>query len=214
MIYLGTASSELIRKAMSELLIGQMITPISGNVLVEGAIWAYDNGCFSGELNEAKWMRKMTRYADAPNCKFAVVPDKLCDAKATDELWPKYASIVKELGYKAAYVTQNGCTDIPEDADAVFTGGDNDWKFGPDAQKLIEKAKSKGLWCHMGRVNSRKRIRYAKSCGYDSVDGTLLAFRPDKNLECLIRWMNEANQQPQLEQMFDGKAQSPYAILK
>lgn len=38
-------------------------------------------------------------------------------------------------------------------------------------------------WTHMGRVNSLRRIRYAKSIGCDSVDGSALAMFTDTYLE-------------------------------
>lgn len=198
MIYMGTASSPLVREAMSSGLIGQMITPISGNRPVEGVIWGYDNGCFSGGLDEKKWLSKMRRYEGIPNCKFAALPDVLCNSEETDKLWAKWVDIVKGFGYKAAYVTQNGAKKIPSDADALFTGGDNDWKLGKEAQCLVEQAKSRGLWCHMGRVNSQRRVIYAYDCGYDSVDGTHLSFGPDKKLPELLKWMNTVHSQGKL----------------
>lgn len=112
--------------------------------------------------------------AGTPGCLFAVVPDVVGDSEATDARWSEWAPLVKSLGYRPAYVTQNGCTAIPEDAGAVFTGGDDAWKLGAQAQALVADARSRGLWCHMGRVNSLKRLRFAAFHGYHSVDGTFL----------------------------------------
>jgi hypothetical protein len=47
----------------------------------------------------------------------------------------------------------------------------------------------------MGRVNSQERLRYARHIGCDSVDGTYLAFGPDRNLPRLLGWMAEVNDQ-------------------
>jgi hypothetical protein len=55
---------------------------------------------------------------------------------------------------------------------AVFVGGSDEWKLGPDAARLVREARARGLYAHMGRVNSAKRIGYAKSIGCTSVDGT------------------------------------------
>ena len=41
----------------------------------------------------------------------------------------------------------------------------------------------------MGRVNSLRRLRLAAADGYDSVDGTFLAFGPDVNLPRLRAWL-------------------------
>lgn len=54
----------------------------------------------------------------------------------------------------------------------VFVGGSDDWKLGPEAAGLVREARARGLYAHMGRVNSERRIRYAKSIGCTSVDGT------------------------------------------
>ena len=48
-----------------------------------------------------------------------------------------------------------------------------------------------------GRVNSRRRLR--RLAGHvDSVDGTYLAFGPDRNIVRLVRWLDELATQPTL----------------
>jgi hypothetical protein len=184
-------------------LLGQMVTPNSGNRLEPDVWWALDNGCFSDNWSESKWLTTAERYASERGCVFAVVPDVVGDAAATDALWERYAEQVRHIGYRAAYVTQNGCQSIPSDADAVFTGGDDAWKLGPEAHTLIQKAKALGLWTHMGRVNSLRRLRVAVRDGYDSCDGTYLAFGPDTNLPRLLRYLTDATTQ---HVMFGGAA--------
>lgn len=173
-------------------LLGQMVTPNSGNRLVADVVWALDNGCFGDQWSEERWRATLERYAGDSRCLFAVVPDVVCDSTATDVRWDRFAPFVKSLGYRAAYVTQNGCTTIPPDADAVFTGGDNAWKLSAQAQRLAVEARGRGLWTHMGRVNSLRRLRFAAAHGYDSIDGTFLAFGPDVNLPRLLRYLRLA----------------------
>lgn len=189
MLYLATASSPDTIQAMSDGRLGQMLTPNTGNRLVPGATWAADNGCFTANWSETKWLRFLIRYADTPGCLFAVVPDVVGDAAATDARWLEYAPVVRALGYRCAYVTQNGCTQIPEDADVVFTGGDDPWKEGDTNRALIRKAVAAGIPCHMGRVNTRRRLRIAAADGYTSVDGTTLKHGADRNLPQLLRWL-------------------------
>lgn len=171
-------------------LLGQMVTPNSGNVLESGVTWALDNGCFGDKWSEDRWRATLERYADAPHCLFAVVPDVVADSEATDERWRKYAHVVKDYGYRACYVTQNGCREVPNDADAVFTGGDDGWKLGAPAQRLADEFDG---WTHMGRVNTLRRLRFAYFHGYDSVDGTFLKFGPDINLPRLLRYLGHAH---------------------
>lgn len=207
MIYLATPSSAAVQTAMADGRLGQLVTHRSANLLVPGATWALDNArvvlvnkrpATDPNWSEAKWLTWVERYAGAPDCLFAVVPDEVGDAAATDRLWEQYAPIVRAWGYRPAYVTQNGCTAVPADAGAVFTGGDDAWKLGHQARDLARAAAARGLWTHMGRVNTRRRIRLAARDGYDSVDGTCLAWGPDENLPRILRFMAEANAETSL----------------
>jgi hypothetical protein len=194
-LYLATASTAPVRDAMRAGLLGQTATPpLSGNRLEPGVRWALDNGCFSGAWTERSWLRTLERYVDVPGCLFAVVPDVVADAAATDEMWEQWAPVVRDHGYRSAYVLQNGCDQVPPDAAAVFTGGTTEFKVGEQARRLVHDAKARGLWCHMGRVNSLRRLRLAAQDGYDSVDGTFLAYGPDTNLPRLLGYLRLATQ--------------------
>lgn len=193
MLYLANPSTPSVRDAMSQGLLGCIDTPAQGNKRHPGWAWAADNGCFSDKWNAGKWFGWLDGM-DPTGCLFAVVPDVVADADATDARWARYSAAVKALGFPAAYVTQNGCHAIPEDADAIFTGGDDAWKLGDQARRLMRQAKERGLWCHMGRVNSLRRLKLAATDGYDSVDGTYLAFGPDTNLPKLLRFLRWANE--------------------
>jgi hypothetical protein len=74
------------------------------------------------------------------------------------------------------FVAQDGCEHglVPPwwSFDALFLGGSTAWKLGPDARALAGRAKQRGKWLHMGRVNSLRRLRYAQAIGCDSVDGS------------------------------------------
>jgi hypothetical protein len=47
----------------------------------------------------------------------------------------------------------------------------------------------------MGRVNSLRRLRYAHSIGCHSVDGTHLAYGPDRKLPELLGWLRTIGQE-------------------
>lgn len=201
MLYLATASTDRVRDAMQEGLLGQMIQPNAGNRLLDGVEWAVDNGVVrlvdgfpasDPDWRPERWLALLERHRGAPGCVFAAVPDVVCDAAGTDQRWAEWAPTVQALGYRPAYVLQNGCDTIPADAGAVFIGGDTRWKLGPAASRLVRLAKARGLWAHMGRVNSLRRLRLAADMGCDSVDGTFLAFGPDRNLPKLLAWLHPA----------------------
>jgi hypothetical protein len=101
--------------------------------------------------------------------------------------------MISSLGIPAAMVVGNGMEDmldeIPWDLmDAIFIGGSTDWKLGEGARIVTAEAQRRGLYVHMGRVNSSKRLSYASSLGIDSADGTFLGKGPAKNLPRLMAW--------------------------
>jgi len=210
MRYYATASGPKVRDAMTAGLIGQVITYKAGNKLTEGAEFIVDAGTVSivdglpvndPDWSAEKWEATLRRYAGVPGCAFAVVPDWVLDWRRTNERWARYHGIVRNLGYRPAYVLQDGCQTIPASAGAVFVGGTTEWKLGPNAARLIRKAKADGLPVHMGRVNTRRRLRLAADLDCDSADGTCLAFAPDATLRQLLSWLN-----PMQPSMFGGVA--------
>lgn len=80
----------------------------------------------------------------------------------------------------------------------LFLGGTTEWKLGPDARAITADARERGVWVHMGRVNTLRRITQARDMGCSSVDGTTLTFGPDVNLPQLLRWMADADREPML----------------
>lgn len=205
MIYLATASGPAVRAAIAAGHLGQLVTPNSGNRIVPGARFAIDNGAYGDRWDMHRWDHILDRHMhgvlDAPmrdpGCMWAVVPDVVDDAEATNRLWARWWSAPMRRGYRLAYVAQPGVRYIPAGAKAVFLGGsDPAWKYGPEARAVAELAKDRGLWLHMGRVNSLRRLRYAQALGCDSVDGTFLAYAPDRNLPALLRWLRLADQPP------------------
>jgi hypothetical protein len=113
---------------------------------------------------------------------------------------------IRVLGFPAALVAQDGLErlDVPWAAfDVLFIGGSTEWKLGEAARALVARAKARGKWVHMGRVNTRTRLRYADAIGCDSVDGTRLAFGPDDNLPRVLRWLGELDEAPALFNLGD-----------
>ena len=180
--------------------IGVMLSFNAGKQRISGHdIFAADNGCFvqpdkysdEGFIN---WLKKL----DAKSCLFATAPDVVGDAQATRlRAYPMLRKI-REMGFKASYVCQDG--ERPDlidwqKMDAVFIGGSTEWKLSQAAGDIIAEAKRRSKWVHMGRVNSYRRMRLAAVLGCDSVDGTMLAFAPDKNLIQLNNWLKELNNQ-------------------
>lgn len=185
--------------AMRDGWLGFIDTPAQGNRRPAGVIWCADNGVFGkGYPGDNGWIDWLTRNAhDAPTCKFAVVPDAICDHQRTYRRSDRLIDNVRALGYPAAFVAQDGAAIHSIDwarIDALFIGGSTEWKFTERVRGLVVHAKSLGKWAHMGRVNSQRRFRYAHDIGCDSADGTYLTFGPTVNLPKLRGWHKQLDQ--------------------
>lgn len=175
-----------------------MLTPFSQRNRPNGWSWAADNGCFASRWNDKTWLSWLGTRHEPETAVFATVPDVVANHDATLARWGKWFPIVRDMGYRAAFVLQDGAEvdDIPfDDLQALFIGGTTHYKLSEEARRIVQHAKSIGKWVHMGRVNSARRIRIAQEWGCDSVDGTYLAFSPDANTPRLINMMNQNNQQ-------------------
>lgn len=176
---------------------GRLIQPGNSGDVTAWRCWAADNAAFGGRFDPAAFGRMLARYDYARSwCLFAVAPDVVGDAVQTLEMFRPWSVRIRSLGYRVAYVAQDGAElyGLP-DADALFIGGSTEWKLSGEAGAMIQRARARGMWVHMGRVNSRKRIAHAQRWGCDSVDGTCPAFGPDVNNRIL---------EPQLRQTTMG----------
>lgn len=182
----------------AEPMFGQIVSPAEGKDPF-GVEWIADNSVFGGKYpGDEAYLTWLDGLSNKHLCRFAVAPDVVCDHEATlHRSLPLLASIRRTSG-RVAFVAQNGATPswVPWPLfDALFLGGDTDWKLGADARDLVRSAKRQGKWVHMGRVNSLKRLRYADAIGCDSADGTYLALGPDINLPNVLGWLRAVNDQ-------------------
>lgn len=173
--------------------IGLMLTQHKANKPQPDQMWAADNGCFTqpeAYSDEAYlgWLAKMLPYR--AQCLFATAPDVVGDAVLTLKRSLPVLHKIRDAGYPAALIGQDGMTpdDVPWSmVDCIFLGGTTEWKLSESAAALARAAKQRGLWVHMGRVNSTRRMLIAKRMGCDSVDGTALVFRPTQRLADIQR---------------------------
>lgn len=203
MRYFANPCGPAVIAAMQAGHLGYIDTPAQGNKRPAGVAWCADNGAFSDKFDEGKWWRFLTANAyAAADCLFAVAPDVVGDAVATLERSLPWLPKIRALGYPAALVAQDGLEDLEipwDEFDCLFIGGTTEWKLSHHARTIAAEAKRRGLWVHMGRVNSERRWKYAAAIGCDSADGTYLVFGPDTNLPKLLAWTRH-NEQPPLFQ--------------
>lgn len=165
--------------------VGDLIVPGAGNapdsLNLQIGRWAMDNGAYSG-FDAGAFVRMLERFYGQKGCRFVAAPDVVADAHQTLVQWPFWSKLIRGVGFVPALVGQDGMTaaDLPwSEMGALFIGGTTEWKLGPQAETLIAYAKTRGLWVHMGRVNSQKRIWEAARKGVDSWDGSKYSRFPD-----------------------------------
>ena len=97
-----------------------------------GVVWCADNGCFSNRWDESAWWRFLEKRNIARSDLFATLPDVVGDAWQTGIKSLPWIEPVKALGYKVAWVAQDGQGTHPlpwHDIDCLFIGGTTEWKL-------------------------------------------------------------------------------------
>ena len=202
---LVSGATKTVSKYAGHPSLGALLTPQTGNKAPVGIPWAADNAAFSNwdEKKFESMLGRVSKCKDNPPM-WVACPDVVCDAQATMELFNKWEPVIHELGLKVALVLQNGQEDVGipwERVDALFIGGDNGFKYCRAVRRWTAEARKRGMEVHMGRVNSLKRLDYAREIGCTSVDGTGFSRFPDTYIPRFLRHL-------EVEQMtlFDGYA--------
>jgi hypothetical protein len=162
--------------------LGVLATPQRFYRDVDGWPWAADNGAFS-RFDEHLYLMMLDWMAELPPPIFVTVPDVVGDAEATLALYEEWEDALGSRGLPRAFVAQDGLVAgdarVPWDRlECLFIGGKDDengfpaFKLGETAALLVREAKERGKWVHIGRVNSPPRMRYCRSIGADSIDGS------------------------------------------
>jgi len=158
------------------------------------APYALDNGawgCFTRKVpfDEERFQWALERIGE--NADWVVMPDAVGDKESTLEMshiWrPKLA------GYRFMFCVQDGMTEeevlqASGGAVGLFVGGSTEWKVRT-LHQWAQLAHNNNMTCHVGRVNSQKRIRLCQAGGVDSIDGSSVARFPVtlKNLEKALK---------------------------
>lgn len=196
MLYLSPLSGELMK--IRHPLLGCMRTPENNRGIPDGMPWAGDCGLKVAISTDPADIDRYFRWLDGldrTGCLFAVTPDVLGDAEAC---WRRSAPLlpkIRALGYRAAFVAQDGFDPSRVDwaaFDCLFIGGKplhtpqmppnerkrlvaQEWKRSElGGYAAIAAGKRHGKWVHVGRVNGGPFLRNLAAAGADSADGTNL----------------------------------------
>lgn len=192
-------------------LLGRLLTPRCCSRVGEQPaelVWAADNDCFNG-LDPRAWLRMLERVAaarDRGELLWCAVPDRVAHAADTRELFERWAPELERRALPLAYVLQDGL-ELEAEREripwrrlaAVFVGGSDAFKEGETARELVGEAKARGLFAHMGRVNSDRRTRIAHAFGCDSIDGTSHVMHRDLYLNRRLEQLASLDAQTELE---------------
>ncbi len=199
-------ATKTFRRYQGHPALGHLKTPRGGNsietIVASGRPWAADNDAFGAWSPERFWtmLTAIAHASDRSRFLWVACPDVVADAQATVNRWHKWAPQIAYLGLPTAFVGQDGLERISdqipwEDMAAFFVGGTTDWKLSAAAERFVREARERGIWTHIGRVNTRKRIRHAVEIGADSIDGTTFSRWPDKYFPRALVWLKEAESQ-------------------
>lgn len=199
MLYLSPLSRKLMQ--LRHPLLGCMRTPENNRGIPAGMPWAADCGLKVATSTDPSEIDRYLAWLDGldrTDHLFAVTPDVLGDA---DACWRRSAPLlprIRALGYKAAFVAQDGFDPDGVDWDAfdvLFIGGTPlcgpktlptnerrrrmalEWKRSETGgYAAIREGKRRGTWVHVGRVNGGPFLRNLAIAGADSADGTNLTW--------------------------------------
>lgn len=171
--------------------LGRLVSPRGFDRIVDTdreMLWAADNDAYAA-WDEMRYRRMLAaiRATARQRLIFVTIPDVVADWHSTRDWWDYW---LHETDYlPRAYVIQDGQRSdmMPwHEMTALFVGGTTTYKLSVEAAELVREAKRRGLWVHMGRVNTRRRIRYAKAIGCDSIDGTQASMFTDTHLPWML----------------------------
>lgn len=157
----------------------RLLVSAAGVHRTEGFPYALDNGAWTAFMQKKPidldlFVEVLTKLgADAD---WVALPDVVMGGQASFDLSLEWLPRVLAASPRALLPVQPGFTieqvgDVLGPDVGVFVGGDTKWKLDTMAT-WSELAASKGAWCHVGRVNTARRIHACVDVGVDSFDGS------------------------------------------
>ena len=160
----------------SELVRGQLLTPLTRYHNADNVEYAIDNGAFS-KFYSKRFEGLLKRESNnKERCLFVTCPDVVGDARRTLEIWQYRDKFAK--GWNMALVAQDGMEELSipwADFDTLFVGGGDPWKESHGSINIIKTAKILGKHVHVGRVSTHRRYKLFNDLGVDTCDGSAIA---------------------------------------
>lgn len=190
-VYLGQTRGTLLIETLNKYGFGEMTC--RGELPPRRRPWAYDNGAFPDwtagrPFDEEAFLRDcdvIARLEHGPD--FVVLPDRVMGGALSLTVSMAWEPKLRGLAPLYLAVQDGMCADdvrdVIEDVDGLFVGGSLRWKVRT-GEEWVRVAAAHGKPCHIGRVGTPKRVRWArriKATGIDSClplwsDGHLFKF--------------------------------------
>lgn len=190
-----SGATATVRSYADSPYIGRLIQPRNGNDVAELSTCGLDHGADNDALQGVDPIKLLALWqqlaaARSPWLRFVAAPDAVeltpdgprGDWHGTLWLWRCWRRALSDLALPAAIVAQDGATvdTVPwNEIAALFIGGSTTWKLSQSAALLIRAAAARGLWVHVGRVNSMRRLAHFDQLPVDSFDGGQFSMFPD-----------------------------------
>lgn len=157
----------------------RLMVSAAASLRSEGFKYALDNGAWSAFTQGRSFddrafviaLRKLGRDAD-----WTVIPDIVSGGHESLELSIRWMRVVLDECERGLLAVQDGIEvhDVQHligPRVGIFVGGSTQYKLR-SMHAWSRLARERGAWCHVGRVNSARRIALCQSARVHSFDGT------------------------------------------
>jgi len=185
-VYTGETRSGSLRSSLSSRGIGLVVQ--RGRIgKAETDLWTryiFDNLAFSdwksgSQFDSSSFTKDILSILDLQEEKrpdFSVLPDVVAKGKESLSLSMSWLYRFGRTSIRWALVVQDGISSEDVNWSApfhtIFVGGSTRWKLDT-APTWVKEAHKNGKSCHIGRVGSAQRVRWARAIGADSIDSSL-----------------------------------------
>jgi len=195
--YVGQTRSRALIEILNQHGIGEVV--VRGELPARRPRFLYDNGAYRDwragrPFHVARWLRDMRWMRDrgiVPD--FVVVPDIVAGGLASLAWSAYWRDIVPEV-FPAYLAVQDGmsATDVIPHLphyNGIFVGGSLPWKVATGVA-WARLARDLNLGCHIGRVGTAARVRWAYTAGATSID-SCLPLRAEAHLAAFLGALEE-----------------------
>ena len=157
----------------------RLLVSAAGRLKTEGFRYALDNGAWTAHqqgrpFDEQAFERALTKLGR--DADWVSLPDIVAGGHASLDLSLRWMGRVLSACNHALLPVQDGMSlelvrpHVGGNV-GIFVGGSTDWKIAT-IDMWADFARSMGIWCHVARVNSVRRIQRCVMAGATSFDGT------------------------------------------